>query len=308
MEIVRVSSTTNDEAASACEPYFQGIEIGPSLGLPFRFAMDVHRSGGLSMMEYSLAGREIRAAGQGGGFMVTQVGIRGEMLRGRDTIDVAQPFVYPTRATAVFQNLHCRILDLDVDAVQRFARADLGNDEFTVRQLGLGPVSADLGRKWMVVSRFAAERMQDGTADLPLIGTALTDLLTATFLNTFRTTWSDARQRHEGPGTTSSAVRRARIYIEENHARPISSPDIAQAARLSVRGLREAFRRELGLTPSEHLRRVRLAEARRSLLNADGGDAQTVAAIAAASGFSHPSRFAAAYRAEFGELPSRTRG
>ncbi|NNV10245.1 helix-turn-helix domain-containing protein, partial [Geobacillus sp. MMMUD3] len=53
----------------------------------------------------------------------------------------------------------------------------------------------------------------------------------------------------------------------------------------------------------EHLQRQRLHAARSDILSGD----ETMSDIAFRWGFSHPSRFAAAYRRLFGELPSQTR-
>lgn len=306
METVHVSSKTDDEAAAALEPFFPGVDIGSSQAPRLQFELEAHQAASFGMIEYSLAGREIRANGGGEGLQVMQVDMRGEMLDRNEVIDTTQPFIFPGPSTAVFQTVHARVIELDLDAVNSFARIDLGNDDFQVARLGIAPLSAEAGRRWLAVSKFVAERMRDGSADLPLVGAALSDLVTSTFLNTFPTTWADARQRRDGTSAISTGVRRARLYVDENFRRPITSADIAESARLSLRGLREAFRRELGMTPLEYLRTARLAEARRSLLSSTAGDARTVAAVAAAAGFSHPSRFASAYRTQFGELPSRT--
>ena len=55
----------------------------------------------------------------------------------------------------------------------------------------------------------------------------------------------------------------------------------------------------------EHLRRIRLDRARRSLLVADPASV-SVADVAARWGFFHLGRFAEAYRALYQEPPSRT--
>jgi AraC-like DNA-binding protein len=59
----------------------------------------------------------------------------------------------------------------------------------------------------------------------------------------------------------------------------------------------------VGTTPMEFLRRVRLERAHRDLLHGEG----TVTDIALRWGFPHLSRFARAYRAQYGVLPSETR-
>jgi AraC-like DNA-binding protein len=62
----------------------------------------------------------------------------------------------------------------------------------------------------------------------------------------------------------------------------------------------------LGLTPGQYLRRVRLAGAHADLAAGDPTAGDTVAAIAARWGFTHPGRFAAAYRTAYGISPRRT--
>jgi AraC-like DNA-binding protein len=57
------------------------------------------------------------------------------------------------------------------------------------------------------------------------------------------------------------------------------------------------------MTPTEYLRRTRLERAHRDLL--DGED--SVTGIALRWGFPHLSRFADAYRRQYGVLPSDTR-
>lgn len=100
-------------------------------------------------------------------------------------------------------------------------------------------------------------------------------------------------------------LRRAIAFIEDNAASPISSADIAAAARLSVRGLQGLFLRELGISPTAYLRGARLDAARAELLRSDADTAQ-VSQVAVRWGFSHLSRFAQDYRGRFGELPSVT--
>lgn len=306
VQTVRVSTSSNDEAEAAFEPFFPGVEIGAAQGKSLRFEFEAHASAGVALIECSLAGPNVRAQGEGNGFVVAQIDIDGELAAGRDIIDASQPFLYPQLCTTTLDRAKLRFLELDPDAVNRFARADLGDDNFHVAPIGIAPITAQGGRMWNTVSRHVADRMRDGSADLPLIGATLNDLLIATYLNTFPTTWSDARRREDASAGTSAAVRRARSIIDERFRAPLTSADIAEGARLSLRGLRDAFRRELDTTPTAYLRKVRLAEARRALLRSDPADTGAVSRAATAAGFTHLSRFSAAYRDEFGELPSTT--
>ena len=106
-------------------------------------------------------------------------------------------------------------------------------------------------------------------------------------------------------GAESRAVRVVVDLIEAEPERPWRLADLAAHAGVSPRSLQEAFRRDLDLTPLEHLRRTRLDRARRSLLAADPASV-SVTEVAARWGFFHLGRFAQAYRALYQEPPSQT--
>ncbi|WP_327262271.1 AraC family transcriptional regulator [Streptomyces sp. NBC_01232] len=110
-----------------------------------------------------------------------------------------------------------------------------------------------------------------------------------------------------GCAALPSAVRRATAFCAEHAAEPISVADMAQAARVGVRSLREGFRMHLDTTPLAYLRGVRLDLARRDLLAAADGDApRTVTDVALRWGFTHLGRFTGHYRKAYGETPSQT--
>jgi AraC-like DNA-binding protein len=110
-----------------------------------------------------------------------------------------------------------------------------------------------------------------------------------------------------GPRPKSSAVRRAMIHCEEHAADPVSIGELAMVAGTSVRALQLAFRTELGLTPMEYLRRVRLDYVNQDLLAIAQGRAEgTVTDVALRWGFTHLGRFSGFYRQTYGKLPSET--
>jgi transcriptional regulator GlxA family with amidase domain len=110
-----------------------------------------------------------------------------------------------------------------------------------------------------------------------------------------------------GPGRVApAALRRAVAYIEEHAAEPVTTSDIAEAARVTPRVLQAVFRRHYGATPTGYLRRVRLERAHRDLQAAAPATGETVSAIAARWGFGHAARFTGLYREQYGVLPSRT--
>ncbi|MCL2580948.1 MAG: AraC family transcriptional regulator [Streptosporangiales bacterium] len=110
----------------------------------------------------------------------------------------------------------------------------------------------------------------------------------------------------EAPSVPGSpAVRLVLDLIESEPDRPWRVAELAGAAGVSARTLQDAFRRELGITPLEQMRRTRMERARRDLLAADP-QAGSVTEIAARWGFFHTGRFSQAYRAAYAELPSET--
>ncbi len=105
---------------------------------------------------------------------------------------------------------------------------------------------------------------------------------------------------------TARAVARAREYIDAAPERVATVRDIADAAGVGVRALQAAFRAQIGESPVAYVRRARLERARALLIEADRADGDTVTDVALRSGFAHTGRFAADYRARYGEAPSAT--
>lgn len=99
-------------------------------------------------------------------------------------------------------------------------------------------------------------------------------------------------------------VRRAEEYMDAHLAEPVRVDSLCLAAGTSLRGLERAFLAVYGLGPKRYLTLRRLLRARRELRRAD--TAATVTDVALRWGFLHLGRFAADYRAQFGETPSET--
>ncbi|MFC7661266.1 helix-turn-helix transcriptional regulator [Pseudonocardia benzenivorans] len=99
-------------------------------------------------------------------------------------------------------------------------------------------------------------------------------------------------------------VRIATEYADEHAAEPITAPDLARAACVSMRALQVGFREELGVSPGTYIRNVRLDRARQDLLARPEG--VPISEIAHRWGFHHLGRFAQHYQRRFGFLPSDT--
>lgn len=113
----------------------------------------------------------------------------------------------------------------------------------------------------------------------------------------------DERPRREEASRAEMRVRQAEEYMRA-HLDEATVADVARACGVTVRTLDMAFRQVRDATPKSILTALRLQEARRLLLAPEGPATVTEACFRA--GLGHPSRFAQAYRASFGENPSRT--
>lgn len=103
----------------------------------------------------------------------------------------------------------------------------------------------------------------------------------------------------------STVADRATAFIHANADRRITVSDIADAIHVSDRTLVRAFHRHLRTTPAAYLKTARLAGARHDLQAASAG-ATTVTTVATRWGFHDLGRFAATYRAAYGEEPRVT--
>jgi len=113
------------------------------------------------------------------------------------------------------------------------------------------------------------------------------------------------RKNAETFAAQPQTLRRAIAFIEENAHLDIRLADIAAAIGVTPRTVQYTFRRHLGTTPLEYLRRVRLYRAHHDLQAADPS-VDTVMEIAGRWRFGHPGRFSMAYKEAFGTPPSRT--
>ncbi|WP_431257347.1 helix-turn-helix domain-containing protein [Roseateles chitinivorans] len=99
--------------------------------------------------------------------------------------------------------------------------------------------------------------------------------------------------------------RRAYQYILDHlHDRALSVRRIAAEIDVTERALQMAFRANLGLTPAEVIRKLRMACIRTELQQMAGRD--SVLAVAARWGMANRSTLAHNYRQQFGETPSAT--
>ena len=112
--------------------------------------------------------------------------------------------------------------------------------------------------------------------------------------------------------TSSTRKQKASRLVQQAEALALASVDeplhvsaLCHVMGVSERTLRKAFHRVHGIPPCRHLRMLRLSNARRALLSADGTLAK-VTEIAMSFGFAELGRFSVEYKKAFGESPSQT--
>jgi len=109
--------------------------------------------------------------------------------------------------------------------------------------------------------------------------------------------------RHAVP--RAQIIRKSMDFVDQHVGEYLSVEQLASAAGVSERTLRETFQQYFGVPPVRYLNRRTLHQVRSALKAADPFVA-TVTEIAAAFGVWELGRFARDYRVLFGELPSET--
>ena len=113
-----------------------------------------------------------------------------------------------------------------------------------------------------------------------------------------------SRSRGNPMRATRQVVDRASEFLRAHAGEGVRIGEVSRAAGISERTLRNAFRREHGLSPKQYDLRERLEGVRQALR--DGPPSVTVTRIASQYGFFELGRFAGIYKDAFGESPSQT--
>ena len=109
-----------------------------------------------------------------------------------------------------------------------------------------------------------------------------------------------------GPSeSTQQVVARAEAYMRAHLDGRVRLRELCRIVGLSERGLRNAFYRVHGMSPTRWIKGERLQGARTALIQ-DARPRTTVTSVAAEYGFYELGRFAAVYKDAFGEAPSAT--
>ena len=218
----------------------------------------------------------------------------GEMLLTQSTNGLLQTRMVDVRTTSL------------VLAQSLLVEAATADTLSAIRFTGHRPINAGTARTLRCAADFVTETvLADPDRATPLVLGGAARLLASAALAAFPNTEIQADGPHDSRDVSPESLRRAIDFIDANAHNDIGITDIAATVYLTPRAVQLMFRRYLDITPTEHLRRVRLKRARADLIVADRA-MTTVAATAAHWGFAHTGRFAVLYRQTFGESPHVT--
>jgi AraC-like DNA-binding protein len=164
-------------------------------------------------------------------------------------------------------------------------------------------LGSSAGHDWLALLNFTVRSVDDGGPfSRDPLRADLEDLLLSGLLAIQPHNYVGELRDSGGP--VPYYVLRAEREMRERMATPLKIARLAAVAGVSERTLHDGFRRFRATTPMGRLTALRLAAARRRLLEAKPG--VTIGRVAAEAGFFQFGRFAGFYRNAFGELPSAT--
>ncbi|MFI6874657.1 AraC family transcriptional regulator [Streptomyces sp. NPDC050400] len=203
----------------------------------------------------------------------------------------------------------CRVLAIKVDKLATHRQLETLLGKPLRRQPHFQPyidITRGPGRSWANLTRWSLLDFDtpQGMLRHPLIAgrleqTLLEGLLLATD-HSYR-----AQLEAPPPQMRPAAVKRVIDLVRERPEEPYDAGRLAAVSQVSLRSLQEAFRKHMGMSPMAYVTEVRLQRVRMQLRTSAPGTV-TVTDVAYQWGFAHLGRFAARYRARFGESPSQT--
>jgi AraC-like DNA-binding protein len=196
------------------------------------------------------------------------------------------------------------VIRIEVAALYRYLSALTGEE--TTRELVFAqsiegnPAMYSLKAR---VLQFASDYNARGYHFSQLAQAEMQRMIIMKFLLCHRHSYTDLLLRDPIP-LTSNAVKLAEEFLEANWNKPIDIAAVARVANVSARSLFRSFRKELGQSPAEYLKELRLRSALIILENPNPDT--TVTQVALTCGFLNGGHFAHDYQIKFGELPSET--
>lgn len=304
-EVVRLDSRDVDDVRKLWTQYVPSSRIEHIDPARFRFQWLSARTGGLSVIRYSLTATVSSAVRPQSQVLACRLSSPAGWVRGpRAALDPQLPWATDGAQVQAHWDGTAEVsaLVFDHSQAEDLARRITDDDSLKVRLTELSARDEVAGQHWYTTVDYVLRSLVNSQSD-ELIEAALVRHALITTLSTFHTTFLDAAVR-EPRFAGESVVRRAIAYMDAHAHEPITVDDVATAAHISTRGLQYAFRRALGTTPTAYLRKVRLDGAHQQLQSA-AADA-SVEQIARRWGFSNPSRFAIVYREVYGRGPRET--
>jgi AraC family ethanolamine operon transcriptional activator len=131
------------------------------------------------------------------------------------------------------------------------------------------------------------------------------DFLRRTIIEAFVLSLMSGLQQDKSLHTGARLVTEAEDYVDAATGRPVHISELCSALKVSRRSLHRAFSETLGIGPVAYLRRRRLSAIRSALKQCDPATI-SIGNMAFEFGFPESGRFAAYYRAHFGETPLET--
>lgn len=316
MAILRVDTDDIDEAIAIGDRVFYQYSVKRlSVGAPFSYSL---RAGSLGPIEVGVVrfgcGVALDVASAEGYSVLATISGRLDLRIGSQQIvaNSRQAAVFGPDAEVGVEGWHAGtdwgiLLKFDQDAVESELTKMIGRD--VDRPLHLDPrldLTEGFGAQWWQQVRAVMSSLEDsdGLAWNPLVSAPLARALTAGLL---LATGHRYRDQLDQVGRTPlpPTIQRAVAIMQERAHLPLTAAEVAAEVGFGLRSLQAGFRQHLGVSPSQYLQRIRLNHARHDL--ATGTPQNTsVTDVAARWGFTHLSRFAGAYRRQFGELPSHT--
>jgi len=243
-----------------------------------------------------------------GGEVVTIAVLNGGEFSVRDDTghwrDTAVPILFTTdRALVVHQvNFDLTVVNLSTAYLLKRARLRFGDGLVALDFGNAVPRSPAAITSWRALVHHVTTVILDRTFDDERVRDNALQALADAALDLFA---FEGTRPAPGTAEASELIARAMREIDDHLDEDMSMEALAAAVGVSPRTLRTEFTARLGCTPLTIARREKLRAVRVDLLAADSRRV-TVGELADRWGFRSLGRFAAAYRAEFGELPSET--
>jgi AraC-like DNA-binding protein len=312
----RLQTTDVDEARAFCRGMFYGpLQMSPvGDAATFAFSGDVVQLGPITVGEISYGTAvHVRVGDLATAYHVLAPLTGSVDSRHRGAAVLADPTraaVYrPVGDVELYWAADCRLLSVKVEREALERQVDAALDRQVVTPLPLG-ASFDLadgpGRTWAALVRLLHSELRgpDGLAGQPRIAARWLDLVLGGLALTVEHPYGEEPAGLQGP-YRPRPVKRALDAMHAEPWRQFSVADLAAISGVGVRVLQESFRQHVGMSPMAYLRRLRLDGVRAELIRADRWQVN-VSEVAYRWGFTHLGRFAGAYRARYGEAPSRT--